>query len=85
MANGINDTNGFKAFWWVMGIISLLLSAGVVGAVATYAQVGRLDENVTLLREQVAREMDRNEERLRDLEDKFQQYILDSNRNGTTN
>lgn len=83
MADQKNEvTNGFKAFWWVMGLVSILLAAGVVGAVATYAQVGKVDTNVTLLRGEVQREMDRQNGRIQSLEAKLDNYILAQNRNG---
>jgi len=81
-----NEGSGFKAFWWVMGVISLLLSAGVIGAIATYSQVGRLDTNVTLLRAEVASQESRQydqvqaleqrmNDRMRSLESKFDSYV----------
>lgn len=82
MAETPLTTNGFRAFWWVMGIIAVLLAAGVVGAIATYAQVGRVDTNVTLLRGEVQREMDRQDRRIQSLEDKFDSYVIAQNRSG---
>lgn len=76
MVDQTTTSNGFKAFWWIMGIISLLMTAGVVGSITTYAQVGRLDENVSLFREEVLREMERRDDRIRALEDKFDRIIL---------
>lgn len=68
------ELNGMKWFWWTMGIISVLLCAGVIGSITTYANVARLRENVTLFRVQFEREMDKQEDRMTSLERKLDNH-----------
>jgi len=73
--NDRTTTNGFKAFWWIMGVIAMLLSAGVIGSIATYASVARLETNITLLRAQMERELDQEQERIERLEGKLDAHM----------
>lgn len=77
MTTSTDGPNGLKAFWWVMGVIGTLLVAGVIGSVATYASVAALRTNVDLLRGQMMRDMDRQEVRIRSMENKFDAHIND--------
>jgi hypothetical protein len=56
---------------WLLGIIATLIIAGVIATISTHNAVGRIDENLGLLRSEVRREFDRHEVLIRDLDDEL--------------
>ena len=73
MANG-SVKNGFLP--WILGILGALVVAGVVASVGTAVTIGRMDENLGLFRAESAREFNRQEADIHELERKLDAHIL---------
>ena len=73
MANS-NGKNGFLP--WILGILGALFAAGVVASVGTAVTVGRMDENLGLFRAEAAKEFNRQEMDINQLERKIDAHIL---------
>lgn len=70
----LEQGNGSKPpFWvvWVFGILGTLLAAGVVANIGVYGKVGRMEENLTLFRQEVRRDFNRHEAAIERLDDKL--------------
>lgn len=65
-----------RVVWWIMGIVAALLAAGVVGSIATFASVQRLDASVILMHDQLQRELDQEHDEIRLLGQKLDTHIM---------
>ena len=72
------NANGkpFNFIPWVFGILAALIIAGVLASFGTMSTVGRLDENLTLFRDESRREFDRQEADIGQIEKKLDAHIL---------
>ena len=68
MANG---NGGVRFLPWIMGILGALIIAGVLASFGTMGTVSRLDENLTLFREEVRRDLSRHERQIEALDEKL--------------
>lgn len=75
--------NGVPRGWikWILGILGVLIAAGVVSNIRTYSDVQALTVNVQLFRAEVQREFDRQEREMTSLTDKVDRQIR-ANRGG---
>jgi hypothetical protein len=78
----MTDANGnFKqVVWWILGIMGSLLIAGVIGSIGTFAAVRALDTNVSLMRVEVGRDSDRQEQAIQNLRNRLESHITATQR-----
>ena len=76
MANGTpaNGNGRLQFVPWIMGILSVLITAGVIASIGTFGRVVRMDENIELFRNEVFRELNRHERAIELLDEQIDRH-----------